>query len=141
MRLWKEIRHIDVNTLQRHRRLRHPTRIVIRCNSTEKCGHAILTVDTASENNIISHHLFKSVLHEPIQSIDADSPHSPHNTIRSSEESVRGYVDLVWYLEDDSNIEYQSRFFVVSSQNPPYDAVLGRRDAERYGILKPRLRH
>jgi hypothetical protein len=48
---------------------------------------------------------------------------------------VDGYVDLEWCFENRKATN-KSRFFVTSVHDPPYDAVLGRPDAERYGILK-----
>ena len=46
-----------------------------------------------------------------------------------------GYVDLEWCFENTKTTN-KSRFFVTSAHDPPYDAVLGRPDAKRYGILK-----
>jgi hypothetical protein len=52
---------------------------------------------------------------------------------------ICGYLDLVW-LEEERGFRdrvFHARFFVSSSYNPPFDAILGTKDAATsvYGKL------
>ncbi|KAF2123918.1 hypothetical protein P153DRAFT_141031 [Dothidotthia symphoricarpi CBS 119687] len=124
---------------QREPNLQNPARIVIRSQAyqdEETWRSAIISCDTTSDDNIISHELVTKVLCASIQSIDKECQ-GPLRTQRYGE-SINGYVDLAWCLKNNEHRTHKTRFFVTTSNNPPYDAVLGRRDAEQYGISKPR---
>jgi hypothetical protein len=74
------------------------------------------------------------VLHEYVQPIDEETTSRVQKNAFG--EKVAGYVDLVWCPKKNGGAKmYETRFFVTSAHNPTYDAVLGRRDAERYSML------
>lgn len=53
------------------------------------------------------------------------------------DELGEGYVDLVWCFErSPRRIHGPTRFIVSAAFDPPYDAVLGRRDSAKYEIAK-----
>jgi hypothetical protein len=49
---------------------------------------------------------------------------------------VNGYVDLVWCLEKNNKRIHNTRFLVTSCHNPPYDAVLGKKDGAQFHMLE-----
>ncbi len=51
-------------------------------------------------------------------------------------ENIDGFVNLDWCWEDNTQQLNNTRFFVTTTYDPPYDAVLGREDAIIYGMLK-----
>jgi hypothetical protein len=117
--------------------LRHPTSIEIRARTsddTETSRGAILSCDPASDSNLVSHHLVAKILHEPIHICDGTSTDLARSRI--CDEEVGGYVDLDWRVDSDAQRWHTSRFLVTTTYNPPYDAVLGRKDAEHYGMLR-----
>lgn len=48
-------------------------------------------------------------------------------------EEFEGSIEIVWKLESK---EVKTRFLVPKRVDPPYDVVLGKKDAERYGLLR-----
>ncbi|KAH3917013.1 hypothetical protein HBH56_051110 [Parastagonospora nodorum] len=118
-----------------------PTPIEIRARlseDTETSRVAILSYDPTSNTNIISYHLATKILEEPIHTLDNSSTNHVRTKIHGEE--IGGYVDLDWCFEETSKRWHTSRFFVTTTYDPPYDAVLGRRDAEDYGMLRSRSR-
>ncbi|KAH3964153.1 hypothetical protein HBI56_168050 [Parastagonospora nodorum] len=116
-----------------------PTPIEIRARlseDTETSRAAILSYNPASNTNIISYHLATKILDEPIHTLDDSS--TDHVRMRIRGEEIGGYVDLDWCFEDKSKRWHTSRFFVTTTYDPPYDAVLGQRDAEHYGMIQSR---
>jgi hypothetical protein len=99
---------------------------------------AILSYDTGSTVNYISHRFVTKVLHEDVQSFEQEA------TIRIPTQShtadVEGFVDLDWCSQHDRKQWHNTRFLVTTTYDPPYDAVLGQADAERYGMTKKRRR-
>ncbi|KAH3942720.1 hypothetical protein HBH98_183890 [Parastagonospora nodorum] len=125
-----------------------PTPIEIRARlseDTETSRAAILSYDPVSNTNIISYHLATKILDEPIHALDGSLPYTDdslknHVRMRIHGEEIGGYVDLDWCFEETSKRWHTSRFFVTSTHDPPYDAVLGRRDAEHCGMIQSRSR-
>ncbi|KAH7085023.1 hypothetical protein BKA63DRAFT_8167 [Paraphoma chrysanthemicola] len=127
---------------RKHKRsLRNPTPVEIRARNSddaETSRGAILSYDPACDHNVVSHHLVTKVLHEPIHTCDNGSATRVGPQI--CREDVSGYVDLDWCTESDTQRWHTSRFLVTTTYDPPYDAVLGRKDAEHYGMLRTRSR-
>ncbi|KAH8722342.1 hypothetical protein GQ44DRAFT_687098 [Phaeosphaeriaceae sp. PMI808] len=107
-------------------------------NNTEAWRLAILSYDPNFESNMISQKLVINVLGAPIQPFDEES--TTHGKDRINVSMADGYVDLVWCCENNSKQIHKSRFLVASCYNPPYDAVLGRKDGEHFGILESKNR-
>lgn len=100
---------------------------------------AVLSSDRKARHNLISQELTRT-LDIPIQSLDdLDEGSIKLETSWKQKHGVDGYVDLGWCFRQEKTIN-KSRFFVASMQEPPYDAVLGRTDAIRYGLLKSKHR-
>jgi hypothetical protein len=138
-------RHSDVveaaiNTTQDKRLFRNPTPIELHARTSEDVETtrgAILSYDPASDNNIISHNLVTKVLGEQIHPFNHTvvAPIQTHTG-----EEVGGYVDLDWYFASKKPRWNTSRFLVTTTYDAPYDAVLGKKDAEQYGLLRSRRR-
>lgn len=75
------------------------------------------------------------MLRAHIHPLDKESIPDGEEQINTQE--VDGYVDLYWCFENNSKRLHNTRFIVMSSQNVPYDAILGKRDADHYGMLVP----
>jgi hypothetical protein len=121
--------------------LRNPMPIEIRARTSddvETSRGAILSCDPTSNANTISHRLATKVLNEPVHSFD--HTFTEQSRARIHGEEVGGYVDLEWCFENNTKRWHTSRFLVTKTYNPPYDAVLGRSDAEIYGMLRSRNR-
>jgi len=108
-----------------------------KAEETESWRVAILTYDRKSKTNVISQELVTTVLGTPIQPFDEYTT-KPKKS-RRHRYDTDGYVDLEWCFENTKKT-HNTRFFVTSASDPPYDAVLGRPDAEQYGILKSKNR-
>lgn len=93
----------------------------------------MLSCDPKSDTNVISQDLVTTVLGAHIHPFDKEVTAQGKNWINTQD--VDGYVDLVWCFENNSRRMHNTRFIVTSCENAPYDAVLGMRDAERYGML------
>jgi hypothetical protein len=93
----------------------------------------MLSCDPQSNTNVISQSLVTNVLGAHIHPLDKET--ISHGKEQINVQEVNGYVDLYWCFEENSKRLHNTRFIVTSSQNAPYDAVLGRRDAEHYGML------
>ncbi|KAH8702837.1 hypothetical protein GQ44DRAFT_778439 [Phaeosphaeriaceae sp. PMI808] len=117
----------------------HPTPIAIRSQSpdnTKATRWAILACDISSESNIISQQLVIEVLGEQYHALDEQSMLAMRITRYG--EKIDGYVYLDWRWESNMEQWHSTRFFVTNTSDPPYDAVLGKKDAEYYGMTKPR---
>ncbi|XP_014560785.1 hypothetical protein COCVIDRAFT_88231 [Bipolaris victoriae FI3] len=113
------------------------TRIEIcsrRGNEKDTWNRAVLTCDPRIDYNIISQQLVAEVLQARVQPIDEKMDSYVHTYDRG--EKVVGYVDLTWCLEKNNRRMQTTRFWVTSTENPCYDAILGRKDAERCGLVK-----
>jgi hypothetical protein len=118
---------------QAKRSLRNPTEIVMRSQTSSKAETwraAILSCDQNSNQNIVAQWVVTRVLNEHVQPIDEET--AAYVQRHAFGEEIAGYIDLVWCPKNEVAKIYKTRFFVTSAHNPPYDAVLGRRDAERY---------
>jgi hypothetical protein len=121
--------------------LRSPTQITVRCATTDGAPTlraAILAYDKASNANYISRRLVTKVLHEDIQPFDRDATMCIRTQLNSEE--VEGYVSLDWCSEHDRKQWHNTRFLVTTTYDAPYDAVLGKTDAERYDMIKRKNR-
>lgn len=99
---------------------------------------AILSHDKASSDNYISRRLVTKVFREDIQPLGNDATMRIRTQMHSEE--VVGYVELDWYSEHDPKQWRNTRFLVTMTDDPPYDVVLGKVDAGRYGLTKRRSR-
>jgi hypothetical protein len=132
---------VTINIAQNKSFCRNPTPIEIRAQTSEDAETsrgAILSYDSGSENNIISHRLVTKVLGEHIHPLDDTIPAIAR--INTCGKEIGGYVDLEWCMENDRKHWHTSRFLVTTTYDPPYDAVLGRKDAEYYGMIRTRSR-
>ena len=94
---------------------------------------AELSSNPKCEDNVISQKLVTNVLGEPIHPLDKERV-APTRTTKHRPQ-VEGYVEVAWCLENaPRRIHGPMRFLVSSTYDPPYDAVLGRRDSVHYGI-------
>ncbi|EOA85757.1 hypothetical protein ACJQWK_04129 [Exserohilum turcicum] len=124
-------------TRRRQRRLQQPTQIEIFSrddHNVETWDLAILTCDPRLEYNIISRHLVRQVLQIPVHPIDEKIEQCIHT--HGCDEKILGYVDLTWCFERNNKRIQTTRFWVTATENPCYDAVLGRSEAEQCGLIK-----
>jgi hypothetical protein len=85
---------------------------------------------------VISKKLATSVLNKPIYQLEKEDMEwmARHDECDGLGE---GYVDLTWCFEQSPRRIYgPTRFIVSATYDPPYDAVLGRRDSVNYGIVR-----
>ncbi|KAH7379488.1 hypothetical protein BKA66DRAFT_466053 [Pyrenochaeta sp. MPI-SDFR-AT-0127] len=126
--------------LQRRKKRRGPPQpvpIEIRIqlsDNTEAWRLAILSCNPNSESNMISQKLVTNILSARIQALDKEATTYEQDQMKTDE--VDGYVDLVWCFEKSSKRMHNTRFLVTSCYSPPYDAVLGKKDAEHVGMLE-----
>ncbi|KAI8934455.1 hypothetical protein NX059_009186 [Plenodomus lindquistii] len=126
-------------TAHHNHTLRGPTPVEFRvrlCDNEDASRVAILTYDTASVPNVISRRLVTKVLGETAHPIEKGSSKPIRTQVHGEE--VDGYVDLDWCRDANSESWHNTRFLVTTTSNPPYDAVLGRKDAESYGMVPSR---
>lgn len=97
----------------------------------------MLSCDPKSDTNIISRSLVTNLLGAHIHPLDKETL---HGTEQLNAQKVDGYVELCWCFEKNSKRLHNTRFIVTSSENTSYDAVLGRDDAEHYGMLRSKTR-
>lgn len=83
---------------------------------------------------MISPKLVTKTLGAPIQPLDSKGKLQGHN--QRGTEDVNGFVDLIWRFELQRGGTNYMRFFVTSDYDPPFDAVLGRKDAMHAGIIQ-----
>lgn len=81
--------------------------------------------------NLISSKLVSEILHVKIQGGENDQDRSLFYQGKQLE--TRGYVDLEWSFKK-SRTTRQTRFFVVSANDPPFDVLLGRKAATECGL-------
>jgi hypothetical protein len=113
--------------------------MTVRCCTTDGAPTsrvAILARDKLSDDNYISRPLVTKVFHKDIQPFEKEATMRIRTQLQSEE--VEGYVDLDWCLEHDREKWQTTRFFVTTTCNPPYDAVLGKMDAGQYGLARRR---
>lgn len=94
---------------------------------------AMLSCNPNSDINMISPKLVANTLGVSLQPPDKQDTSYGHG--RKGAEEVEGFVDLTWRFEMRSVTPYKMRFFVTSNDDPPYDAVLGEKDAKHVGML------
>ncbi|KAH7071639.1 hypothetical protein FB567DRAFT_538542 [Paraphoma chrysanthemicola] len=99
---------------------------------------AMLSCDLKSDTSLISQNLVTNVLGAHIHPFDKETTMQGAGRINTSE--ADGYVDLVWCFENNSNRMHNTRFTVTSCHDAPYDAVLGKGDAEHYGMTGSKKR-
>lgn len=107
-------------------------------NERDTWNWAVLTCDPAIDHNIISHQLVVEVLQVLVQPIDEKMEPCIHTYGRG--EKIIGYVDLTWCFEKNNRRMQTTRFWVTSTENPSYDAILGRTDAEQCGLIRHKRR-
>lgn len=93
----------------------------------------MLSCNPNSDINVISQSLVTNVLGAHIHPFDKETTTQGKGRINTQE--VDGYVNLVWCFENNSKRMHNTRFIVTSCRNAPYDAVLGKGDAEHHGML------
>jgi len=54
---------------------------------------------------------------------------------------IKGYLYLTWCFANNNKQIHTKRFWVTSTKNPCYDAILGRIDAERCDLTRRKQRH
>jgi len=103
-----------------------------------KWYYAELSYNPTSNANVISKKLATSVLKKPIYQLKKeDMEWITRNN--GCDELGEGYVDLTWCFERSPRRIYGPiRFIVSATYDPPYDAVLGRRDTINCGIMRAR---
>jgi len=133
--------HVFCSTKKKRRNLQHPSPVHIRARSVDDVDttrSAILSCDTATDSNVISHRLVTKVLGEQYHPIDKEGALPVQTELYG--EQIDGYVDLDWCWERNTGKWHNTRFLVTTMYNPPYDAVLGRKDAEYYGLIRAKKR-
>jgi hypothetical protein len=126
---------------QNERKPRRPVQIEIYSQApdgTEAWRVAVLSCNPKSDTNVISQGLVTTVLSVPVHPFDKETT-KPAQSQKHCDE-MDGYVDLDWCFESNRETMQSTRFFVTSCHNPPFDAVLGRPDAKRHGMLNTRRR-
>ena len=83
-------------------------------------------------DNIISRHLAMDVLEAPMQTVDKATLACIDTRGRGP--GVDGFVDLSWYCCKNATGKHNTRFWVTTTDNPAYDAVLGKRDAQQCAV-------
>lgn len=87
----------------------------------------------ASDINLISSELVVGDLGLEIHPLDKNAE-SALVSYGGQEFKVKGYVELVWRLQEKKKKQFTTRFVVTTESNPPFDAVLGRKAAREYGL-------
>jgi len=96
---------------------------------------AKLSFDATADTNLISPRLVTEVLGLTISPLEKGC--NAYAELRSEEEAdAQGYVDLVWSFETSRKIFEPTRFVVTSTYDPPFDAVLGRGDSIKHGLVR-----
>jgi len=120
----------------RRQRIPQPAQIEI-CSRTkgslETWEVAVLSCDPNTTESIISRPMLQ-VLDVPVHTSEKTECVLANNR----GEGVEGYVDLTWCFGSNTKHIQETRFWVTTTENPAYDVVLGRGDAEKFGLVKPR---
>ena len=103
--------------------------------ATPRWRFAKLSYDKTTESNLISPKLVTEVLGRAITPSDMEYGKFV-GRFNGQDMETQGYVDLVWCFQNQRNIYEHTRFVVTSTYDPPFDAVLGRRDSIKYGIVR-----
>jgi len=90
-------------------------------------------VFNTSDINLISSELVVEDLGLEIHPLD-NNAESALVTYSGQEFKVKGYVELVWRLQEKKKKQFTTRFVVTAESNPPFDAVLGRKATREYGL-------
>ncbi|KAH7118968.1 hypothetical protein B0J11DRAFT_509064 [Dendryphion nanum] len=99
---------------------------------TETWRYAKLSPDSKSEVSYISQKLVKDKLKMQIQPLEKET-----GQWIASENFGRGYVDLQWTLDHSPKQTHgPTRFIVSKAVDPPYDAVLGQSDIEKFPLWR-----
>jgi len=124
--------------MQKFRRLKHTTSVRLRYHSSTtkkyRWKRALIAVDTASDISVISRRLINQDLHIPIRKVEGEIAQRLHASNQWPNDTIIGYVDLTWRMEQNPHMEYRTQFF-VESHNPYYTVILGRQDAKRANML------
>jgi hypothetical protein len=94
----------------------------------------MLSCDSSCDANYISNELVTKFLGQKIHPILDEEKLAHAQSL--THEGIQGYVELDWCRESNTNQWHMAYFLVTSTVDPPYDAVLGKRDAEKYGMDK-----
>ena len=86
-----------------------------------------------SDANLISSELVAEDLGLEVHPLDGAGD-SAVEIFNGQEVGVKGYVELVWRLQNNQKKHFCTRFVVTAEDNPPFDAVLGRKAAREYGL-------
>jgi hypothetical protein len=94
----------------------------------------MLSCDSSCDENYISNELVTKFLGEKIHPIldEEKLAHAQSHT----HDGIQGYVELDWCLESNTEQWHMTYFLVTTTVDPAYDAVLGKRDAKKYGMGK-----
>ncbi|OCL04672.1 hypothetical protein AOQ84DRAFT_356315 [Glonium stellatum] len=95
---------------------------------------AILSFDMTTDTNLISPKLAVGVLGLTINPLD-EKHESTVESFEGRDIDTQGYVDLVWCFQNSPD-KCNTRFAVTSSYDPPFDAVLGRKDTIQVEVGK-----
>ncbi|KAF2192334.1 hypothetical protein K469DRAFT_716860 [Zopfia rhizophila CBS 207.26] len=111
---------LNSKTQANQRKPTHPdsTTIELRVashSSPKQWNFAKMSLETTSDDNIISQRLLEEVL---------------------GEHDAQSWIEVEWYLQRWPRKVYSTRFSISSTYDPPFDTVLGRRDISNYGIRK-----
>ncbi|KAF2732876.1 hypothetical protein EJ04DRAFT_565619 [Polyplosphaeria fusca] len=123
---------------KRKPKYRNATTIEVRSSAPEDSETwrlAVLSSDAHNEDNLVSQRLVTNVLHLPIQPLDKEAAASV-KAKAGKHRAVEGYVDLVWCFQTPPRDKNKTKFLVSKTFNPPYDAVLGRKDSITYGMME-----
>ena len=84
-----------------------------------------------NDANLISPKLVSEILHLEIQT--SENEQDRPLIYQGKQLETRGYVDLEWSFKKSRSTR-QTRFVVVSTNDPPFDVLLGRKAAIECGL-------
>ncbi|KAH7390764.1 hypothetical protein DE146DRAFT_142456 [Phaeosphaeria sp. MPI-PUGE-AT-0046c] len=116
---------------------RNPADVKVRgrhINTTGGEHAAVLSYDAACSVNYISSGLVTNFLGEEIHPLVEEKDLKQAQSL--SPEAVKGFVDLEWRMDSNTQDWHMARFLVTTSPDPIYDLVLGNRDGRKYGMDK-----
>ncbi|OAK97990.1 hypothetical protein IQ06DRAFT_27050 [Phaeosphaeriaceae sp. SRC1lsM3a] len=117
--------------------LRHPADVRVRgrhAGTTRGEHPAVLSYDDACAANYISSGLVTNFLGEEIHPLVEKEDIEQARSL--SHEAIKGFVELEWCLENNTQDWHMARFLVTTNADPTYDIVLGKRDGQKYGMGK-----
>jgi len=89
--------------------------------------------DFDTEVNMISAKLVTEELGLVINPLDSKEEHDD-----GQDKRFQGYVDLAWCFYTSRKMFGPMRWMVTAAYDPPFDAVLGRKDYKKAGITQDR---